>query len=241
MKRKINRIRKFKYYFYKYGIHKILPGDKLIFLGHLSRLSKWISENKGLGFSNFPTKNFDYQDRFKLFQYVIDKEIKDEAVDYLEFGVSTGASFRWWAEHLKNPNTRLFGFDTFTGLPEDWGPFKAGAMSNGNKPPEMNDSRCTFYQGIFQKTLYDFLKTYQSDKKKIIHLDADLYSATLFVLTMMSPYLNKGDIIFFDEFNVPMHEYKALKEWTEAFYPEYEVLGEVNNYYQLAIKVTRMN
>ena len=68
MKRKINRIRKFKYYFYKYGIHKVLPGDRLIFLGHLSRLSRWISENKGLGFSNFPTKNFDYQDRFKLFQ-----------------------------------------------------------------------------------------------------------------------------------------------------------------------------
>lgn len=38
-----------------------------------------------------------------------------------------------------------------------------------------------------------------------------------------------------------MHEYKALKEWTESFYPEYEVLGEVNNYYQLAIKVTREN
>ena len=58
---------------------------------------------------------------------------------------------------------------------------------------------------------------------------------------MMSPYLNKGDIIFFDEFNVPMHEYKALKEWTESFYPEYEVLGEVNNYYQIALKITRVN
>lgn len=49
------------------------------------------------------------------------------------------------------------------------------------------------------------------------------------------------EILFYLMNNVPMHEYKALKEWTESFYPEYEVLGEVNNYYQLAIKVTREN
>ena len=49
--------------------------------------------------------------------------------------------------------------------------------------------------------------------------------------------LNKGDIIMFDEFNVPVDEFKAFKEWTESFYIEYEVLGEVNNYYQIAIKI----
>ncbi len=241
MKGKIRRIRKFKYYFYKYGIHKILPGEKLNFLGHLSTLSKWINDNKNLPFSDFPCKEFDYNKRLTLFQHVIDTEIKAEPIDYLEFGVSTGNSFRWWAENIKSPEAKFYGFDTFTGLPEDWGPFKAGAMSNGNKPPEMNDDRCSFYQGVFQKTLYDFLKTYKSDRKKVIHLDADLYSATLFVLTMLSPYMNKGDILLFDEFNVPLHEYKALKEWTEAFYPEYEVLGEVNNYYQIAVKITRVN
>ena len=41
----------------------------------------------------------------------------------------------------------------------------------------------------------------------------------------------------FDEFNVPLDEFKAFKEWTESFYIEYEVLGEVNNYYQMALKI----
>ena len=39
----------------------------------------------------------------------------------------------------------------------------------------------------------------------------------------------------FDEFNVPLHEYKAFKEWVESFYINYKVIGEVNNYYQMAL------
>ena len=49
---------------------------------------------------------------------------------------------------------------------------------------------------------------------------------------------NAGDVIFFDEFNVPQHEFKAFTEWVNAFYVKYEVLGAVNNYYQIAVKIT---
>ena len=68
-------------------------------------------------------------------------------------------------------------------------------------------------------------------------MDADLYSATLYVLTLMTPFLKKGDIIFFDEFNVPMHEFKAFSEWSNSFYLDYEIIGSVNNFYQTAIKI----
>lgn len=237
MKNKIKLIRSLKYYFYKYGIQNFLPWRKLTFLGHLGGVSQWISEQKNLRFTSFPTKKVNYGDREKLYRFLADEEIKDEAVDYLEFGVSTGTSFRWFVTNLKNPDTRFYGFDTFTGLPEAWGPFAAGAMSNGNKPPEIEDDRHQFYQGIFQKTVYDFLKDYKSDKRKILHLDADLYSATLFVLTTLSPYLEKGDILLFDEFNVPMHEYKAFTEWANSFYVEYTVLGEINNFFQVVIRI----
>ncbi len=237
MKRKIKRIRKLKYYFFKFGIHRIVPGKILIFLGHLSSLSKWISNTKDLKFSDFPSKNFDYNKRYDLYQFILDNVISNNEIDYLEFGVSKGHSFKWWVKNNKHKNSRFYGFDTFSGLPEDWGPFKKGDMSNENEPPKINDSRCKFYQGIFQKTLYEFLKSYKSDKRKVVHLDADLYSSTLFVLTTFSPYFNKGDIILFDEFNVPLHEYKALKEWSESFYVNYSVLGEVNNFYQVAIKL----
>jgi hypothetical protein len=235
MKNKIKRIRKLKYYFFKLGIHRILPSQRLIFLGHLSGVSKWISRQNNLRFTSFPSKIFDYSKRYDLYKFIIENEILDKEIDYLEFGVSKGSSFKWWVENIKHKNSRFYGFDTFTGLPEDWGSFKKGDMSNGNKPPVLDDSRHEFYQGIFQNTVYTFLKKYKSNKRKVIHLDADIFSATLFVLTTISPYLRKGDILIFDEFNVPLHEYKAFKIWVDSFYIDYTVIGEVNNFYQVAI------
>lgn len=235
MKTKIKRIRKLKYYLFKLGIHRILPAQKLLFLGHLAGVSKWISQQKELKFTSFPSKIFNYSRRYDLYKFIIENEILDKEIDYLEFGVSKGSSFKWWVENVKHKNSRFYGFDTFTGLPEDWGSFKKGDMSNGNKPPVLDDSRHEFYQGIFQNTVYTFLKTYKSNKRKVIHLDADIFSATLFVLTTISPYLRKGDILIFDEFNVPLHEYKAFKIWVDSFYIDYKVIGEVNNFYQVAI------
>lgn len=68
-------------------------------------------------------------------------------------------------------------------------------------------------------------------------LDADLYSATLYVLTSLAPFLQKGDIIFFDEFAVPTHEFKAYYEFVQAFYPNIELIAAANNYYFAAFKV----
>ena len=110
-------------------------------------------------------------------------------------------------------------------------------MSSGDSLPEIKDDRFKFHVGLFQQTLLPFLADYDPSRKKIIHMDADLYTATLYVLTLMTPYLRKGDVIFFDEFNVPNHEFKAFDEWTKSFYIKYEVLGGVNNYYQVAIKI----
>ena len=138
-------------------------------------------------------------------------------------------------EHISSKEARFYGFDTFSGLPEAWGSFKKGDMNNGNEPPEIVDHRHAFYQGLFQQTLVPFLKDYKSDRRKVVHMDADIYSATLYVLTLITPYLRKGDIIMFDEFNVPMHEFRAFKEWSEAFYINYKVLGSVNNFYQMAL------
>lgn len=234
---KLVAMQKLKGVFYKYKLHRFIPYKKLTFLAHLSYASKWIADHRDIGFTDFHTKDVNHAYRDRLHDYLIKKEQLQGPIDYLEFGVSTGISFRRWVEVNQHSDSKFYGFDTFTGLPEDWGHFKAGDMSNGNEPPAIDDSRIQFYQGLFQQTLIPFLKTYHSNQRKVIHMDADLYTATLYVLTLITPYLNSGDIIMFDEFNVPMDEFKAFKEWTESFYIEYEVLGEVNNYYQTAIKI----
>lgn len=223
--------------FFLLRLHVLVPSHLFNFFGHFAQLSRFVHKHKKTGMGDFYSGKFVYAKRESLFEYVIAQEELDNGVDYLEFGVSKGHSFRWWINRLKHPDTRFYGFDTFSGLPEDWGPFKAGDMSNGNKPPEIDDNRHQFYQGLFQQTFIPFLANYPNDKRKIIHLDADLYSATLYLLTLFAPYLKSGDVIFFDEFNVPLHEYKAFKEWSESFYIDYEVLGSVNNFYQVAIKI----
>ncbi len=204
----------------------------------MAAISRWIARHKKqCGYNDFYTWKFDYTRREALYEHVIRTEELNTGIDYLEFGVSKGDSFKWWLNRIDNKDARFFGFDTFSGLPEDWGPFKKGDMASGSKPPEINDPRHEFFQGLFQQTLIPFLNSYHPDRRKVIHMDADLYSATLYVLTLITPMLRSGDVFFFDEFNVPLHEFKAFMEWTGAFYIKYKVLGAVNNFYQIAIKV----
>lgn len=230
---------KFKGLFFLARLHLLFGifSNLFIFVGYITRLSKWIQKHKKIAYSDYYSFGFDYKKRYKLYQYIIEKENLSQSIDYIEFGVAEGHSFRWWVEHIHDKDSTFTGFDTFTGLPEDWGPFKKGEMSNNDKVPDIKDTRVKFYQGLFQQTLEGFLKEHKFDKRTVIHMDADIYSATLYVLTTIAPHLKKGDIIFFDEFNVPMHEFKAFSEWISAFYFEYEVLGSVNNFYQVAIKL----
>lgn len=228
---------KLKGLFFFFHGHRFFSAHLFSFIGSMAGLSKWIQQHKKLAHTDFYSFKFDYSRREQLFEHVIKQEELDSAIDYLEFGVSKGDSFKWWTARISHPEARFYGFDTFTGLPEDWGPFKKGDMSSGESLPEINDDRYQFHQGLFQQTLLPFLANFDPSRKKVIHMDADLYTATLYVLTLMTPYLRAGDVIFFDEFNVPQHEYKAFTEWANSFYIHYEVLGAVNNYYQIALKI----
>lgn len=233
-----NRIRgRLKGYFFLLRLHRLLAFKSLRFVAQMGELSKWIQQHKNIEFSDFYAARFDYTKRYSLYSHIIENYILNNSIAYLEFGVSRGVSFKWWAGNIKDKNSRFFGFDTFTGLPENWGSFRKGDMDNNNEIPQMDDPRCNFYQGLFQQTLPGFLKTFSSQAMKIIHMDADLYTSTAFVLTSISPVLRKGDIIIFDEFNVPMHEFKAFSEWASSYYIEYEVIGAVNNFYQIAVRI----
>ncbi|MDB4107489.1 class I SAM-dependent methyltransferase [Bacteroidia bacterium] len=218
------------------GTHNVLPASKLTKLGYTSYLSEWIRNNRP-AFTSFPFAGFDNSLRYNLYDHLIATEKLDDAIDYLEFGVAAGTSFKYWEGKITSSSASFHGFDTFTGLPEDWGHFKKGDMSSKNEKPQMKGNRHHWYQGLFQVTLPQFLNEYSGERRKVVHLDADLFSSTLYVLTSISPFLKSGDILMFDEFNVPMHEFKAFKVWVDSYYIEYEVLGEVNNYYQTAIKI----
>jgi hypothetical protein len=139
-----------------------------------------------------------------------------EEVLYLEFGVWRGDSMRQWSKLLRNDASRLHGFDSFEGLPDDWDPhgsaiLKKGHFSTNGNVPKIPDSRVHFFKGWFEDTLpqYKFIDS----PVLVIFLDADLYSSTSFVLKILKPHIKVGTIIYFDEFWDSQHEMKAFEEF----------------------------
>lgn len=226
----------------KWKLHKVIePFTGLLQNTYfMSKLSMWRSNTKVIGYNDWYQGSWDYSRRYNLYESVSKTEnLSLSAIDYFEFGVCGGISFKWWLEHNKNADSKFYGFDTFEGLPEDFGPFGKGSMAVALESLQINDPRAGFYKGLFQDTLVPFLEQYKNDRKKLIHLDADLFSATLFSLSQLYRFLNDGDILLFDEFAVPKHEFMAFKIFTESFYVNYEVIGAANNYLFLAVKIKK--
>ena len=236
---KITFIRKTKALFIRFRMHTIIAPFEgfLLNLAYLSKVSKWVSANKGIAFNDFYSPAWDYNKRYKLYEFLFREKGLDNEICYLEFGVSAGLSFMWWVEHNTKPGSGFYGFDTFEGLPEDWGGFKKGAMTTNSSIPAIEDPRAKFIKGLFQDTLPGFVKTLDKSRRKVIMMDADLYTSTLYALTSLAPYMNKGDIILFDQFNVPRHEFLAFQNFISSYYLDFKLVGAANNYYFCAFEL----
>jgi hypothetical protein len=236
---KLSLLRGGKLLFSRLRLHVLLKPflNGLLNLVYLARMSAWIHRHKRIPYNDYPSR-WDYAKRYPMYQWVLEKEaLLDSPVQYLEFGVASGESFKWFLGKNSHPNSSFHGFDTFTGLPEDFGSYKKGTFGSNNQVPEIGDPRARFYQGLFQQTLPGFLKELDPAKRKLVMIDADLYSSTLFVLTSLAPHLQKNDIIFFDEFAVPRHEFRAFLDFTSSYYQNLELVAAANNFYFTAFRV----
>ncbi|CAA0169855.1 TylF/MycF/NovP-related O-methyltransferase [Tenacibaculum maritimum] len=203
------------------------------------KFSKWIKKQTPPILDNKKDEKDNRKRRFQLHEKIFKNEKLEGEIIYLEFGVASGTSLKWWVNFNSNESSRFFGFDSFKGLPEAWFSNKKGDFNQNGILPDIKDDRLEFVQGLYQKTLFNFLKKKKIlNKQKIIHIDADLYSSTLFVLTTLHHYLEKDDIIIFDDFAYIMGEYKALIDYEKSYYTKYKVIGAVNNYAQIAIKIS---
>jgi len=130
----------------------------------------------------------------------------------LEFGVAAGRTIN----HIARLTTRhVHGFDSFSGLPENW---RTG-YSQGRFAQAMPAVPCnvSLHKGWFSDTLPSFLDG-TSDPVAFLHIDCDIYSSTAFVLESLKERIKVGTVIVFDEyFNYPgwrQHEHKAFQEFT---------------------------
>ena len=159
-------------------------------------------------------------------------------IDYIELGVFQGESFRSWLEINKHPGSRFFGFDTFEGLPEKWMKNPAGTFTVDGNIPEIDDPRANFIRGRFQATLPKFVSTFKPRNRLVIHLDADLYSSTLFSLIQFNKFIVDGTILIFDEFRDINHEFAAFREFTQICYRKWTLMGGNEGFHKIAIKIS---
>lgn len=181
-----------------------------------------------------------FSTRYKMFDHIIENfKLDGQNIAYLEFGVWQGESIKYWASKNGNDQSVFFGFDTFEGLPESYGALIKGHFSTNGETPKSNDGRISFYKGLFQDTLTKFVaqnKELLISKKKVIHLDADLYSSTLYVLLELYPYCAPGDIILFDEFftlTKNSEEFRAFMDFSSIRDFQFKCIAKTDK--QLAI------
>lgn len=151
-------------------------------------------------------------DRIALYGEVA--KLVGEPAAYLEFGVFEGASLRHWTTLLRHLESSFDGFDSFEGLPENWGLFTGKKVFDvQGRMPHYDDPRVHLHKGWFSDTLPGFLRAFRFRPTLIVHLDADLYSSTIYVLRQLRPHLQPGAILIFDEFFDREHELKAFTEF----------------------------
>jgi len=177
----------------------------------LLRYGRWL---RSMG--NVPV----FGDREELYAHLLQRLGADPFL-YLEFGVAGGDSFRYWLGAHRHDRTRFVGFDTFDGLPQPWHrltfSYPCGQFTAGGRPPDVGDGRARFLVGPFQKTLPQFALTLDHSLPLVVHLDADLFPSTLFVLTTLHQFLIAGTILVFDDFGIADHDFRAFLGYTEAY------------------------
>lgn len=219
-------------------LSKIIPNSgRLRYLAYLPKLE---------AFHKLYAKESQlFADRYKMYQYINNEVLNNQPISYLEFGVFEGESFRYWLNLNNNEASRFYGFDTFTGLPEDWihptATKSQGTFNVEGRLPEANDQRGNFVKGLFQETLPGYLAEHDSSKRLVIHNDSDLYSATLYVLTRANDIIAPGTIIIFDEYAAMLDEFRALEDYCCAYMRNYKVIAATqspeNYYFQVAIEM----
>jgi Macrocin-O-methyltransferase (TylF) len=174
--------------------------------------------------------------KFQLLSEAFQKADVSEDRLICEFGVFQGETINHIARMTPK---RIFGFDSFEGLPQAWGSGLKSGHFAVKKMPAVR-SNVTLVKGWFHETL----PTFVSENKGIVgflHVDCDLYVSTKIVFEMLESRLVAGTVIVFDEyFNYPdweEGEYKAFNELMTRTGLSCEFIGYSHKGQQVAVKL----
>ena len=161
------------------------------------------------------------------------KKINNVPGDYFEFGVWSGKTFLY-AHQMKRryrcDEMRLWGFDSFEGLPEIddpddnvWvpGQFACSEIELRKilRRAGVREDEYDLVAGRYECSLnLDLHARLAGRCAAIVYVDCDLYASAKQVLNFLRPYLVNGTIVCFDDFynykaNPDQGEQKALSEF----------------------------
>jgi hypothetical protein len=162
------------------------------------------------------------------------QQIKNKDGLFLEFGVAGGDSLRFLNKYL--PNQKIYGFDSFEGLPDEWASWPKGHFKC--KIPNFNSDNIELKIGMFDKTLPSFLESHK-EHISFVHIDCDLYESTKYVLEQLKDRLIAGSILCFDEIITLFDsdfaeacfngEFKAFIEFVVKYDINYEILSHYDD------------
>jgi predicted O-methyltransferase YrrM len=155
----------------------------------------------------------------------------------LEFGVAGGTTLTIIAEAVASDRT-VVGFDTFTGLPEEWRTaFPTGEFTQAELPTVAG---AELMVGLFEDELPGFLDRTE-EPIAFLHLDCDLYSSTKTVFDLAGGRIAPDAVLVFDEFfNFPgwrLHEFRAWTEFIERTGRTFEYLAFTGNNEQVVVRL----
>lgn len=145
-----------------------------------------------------------------------------------EFGVWKGESINFFAKNC--PKAKVFGFDSFEGLDEDWVGTTSpkGTFTTHGELPKV-ETNVILIKGLFEDTLPQFVNKNKLGQISLLHMDADTYKPTIFVLNALKNNLMRGTTVIFDEYfgypNFQSHEFKAWKEFVASEGIQYRYVG----------------
>ena len=184
--------------------------------------------------------------RKEEFQMIMDRFLHEydslDNVFFLEFGVFQGQTVNYFANLLKEyankrniPVPKIYGFDSFIGLPEEWDLgkkyYSKGHFNLNGNLPQVEDN-VVLVKGFFEDSLEPWIAENLNEDSRIAYLniDSDIYSAAVTILELLNPWIKEDTVLRFDEFtdwrlvnNIPFDlPPQPYPKWPEHEWPQTE-------------------
>jgi len=220
---------------------------------HIRCISKWLKKSHPINIKDSGSSAY-FEDGFNYFLPYLNQGLNYAGTIFqtfetcvpltpengliLEFGVRNGHSINFLANLFEG--RKVYGFDSFEGIPDSCGNEPAGSYStHGNIPIVQNNVELVV--GWFDKTLPIFKKNH-SNSIAFMNIDCDIYSSTKTIFDELSQQIIVGTIIVFDEYignpTWREDEYKAFQEWVSANNATYEYISVSFYTKQVAVRIT---